>query len=241
MRTVRVKITALALVGAFALAGCARATSDEALRIGDVSISTSQVEQTAAPLAEARGATAAGSPETTAIVAQLREDVVQLMIFTEVAGRYARERGVEVGSPDYQGAADALQLDVDEPYVRLAAEANAYHEALLANATGRQPTEDEIRGVYDHYVAVALAGGTPQNELATYEQIRAELIDWPEYQQALALRDALVDAADRYGVFVHPRYQPVVYPLLRGGLQGQFTLVTVPFGPPGTGAARAAD
>lgn len=237
MRTVRVKITALALVGAFALAGCARAT-DEALRVGDVSVGTSQVEQTAAPLAEALGATAPGTAETAQVVARLRQSVVQLMIFTEVASRYAREQGVQAEEPDYEGVARSLQVDVNDPYARLTAEAHAYRNALVADATGRTPTEDEIREVYDHYVAVVTKdGGVP----ATYEQIREELLTWPEYHQALALRDALSEAAQRYGVFVHPRYQPIEYPLLQAGNQGQFTLVTVPFGPPGTGAARAAE
>jgi len=237
MRTVRVKITALALVGAFALAGCARPT-DEALRVGDVSVGNTQVEQTAAPLAEAIGATAAGSAETAQVVAQIRQSVVQLTIFTEVASRYARERGVEPEEPDYQGVADSLQVDVNDPYARLRAEADAYRNALLADATGRTPTEDEIRGVYDHYVAVVTEGGGVP---ATFEQIRDELLNWPEYHQALALRDALSEAAERYGVFVHPRYQPVEYPLLQAGNQGQFILVSLPFGPPGTGAVRSAE
>ncbi|MBX6750089.1 MAG: hypothetical protein IRY85_10545 [Micromonosporaceae bacterium] len=237
MRTVRVKITALALVGVFALAGCAR-TTEEALRVGDVSIGNSQIEQTAAPLAEALGATAPGSADTASVVAQIRQSVVQLTIFTEVASRYARERGVQPEAPDYQGVATALQVDVNDPYVRLKAQADAYRDALLADATGRTPTEDEIRGVYDHYVAVVnRGGGVP----ATYEQIRDELLNFPEYQQALALRDALIEAAQRYGVSVHPRYQPVEYPLLQVGTQGQFTLVTLPFGPAGTGAVRPAD
>lgn len=240
MRTVRVKITALALVGALVLTGCARST-DDALRVGDVSVSTSQVDAAVTPVAEARGTTAGASAETASIVAQLRQEVVQLTIFTEVASRYAREQGVRIDEPNYQGAASALQLDVDDPYVRLVAEAEAYRAALLENATGREPTEDEISAVYDHYVAVERASGTSEGNLATFEQIRDELLNWPEYHQALALRDALIDAADRYDVFVHPRYQPIVYPLLKGGIQGQFTLVTVPFGPPGTGAVRSAE
>jgi hypothetical protein len=238
MRTVRVKITALALVAMVTLAGCARPT-EEALRVGDVSVGTSQIEQSAAPLAQALGATAAGSAQTASIVAQIRQDVVEFTIFIEVASRYARERGVRPEEPDYQSVATSLQADVDDPYVRLNAQANAYRDALLADATGRQPTEDELQAVYDHYVAVATAEGLDQAQLATFEQIRAELLDWPEYHQALALRDALSDAADRYGVFVHPRYQPIVYPLLRGGNQGQFTLVSLPFGPAGTGAIRS--
>src|SRR5690606_3787466 len=156
----------------------------------------SQIEQTAAPLAEARGATAPGSAETASIVAQLRQDVVQLTIFTEVARRYAGERGVQPEEPNYQGAATALQADVNDPYVRLAAEADAYRSALLADATARQPTEEEMQAVYDHYLAVVTDLGLPEEQRATFEQIRSELLDFPEYQQALAVRDALIDAAD---------------------------------------------
>jgi pyruvate/2-oxoglutarate dehydrogenase complex dihydrolipoamide acyltransferase (E2) component len=239
MRTVRVKITALALVGALALTGCAR-NAEEAIRVGDVSIGTSQIEQAAAPLAEAAGATATGSAETAEIVAQVRQDVVRLTIFTEVARRYARERNVQPEEPDYRGVSASWQLDVSDPYVRLKAEADAYRRALLADATARTPTEDEINTVYDDYVAVVTSlGGTP----ATYEQIRDELLNnFPEYQQALGLRDALVEAAARYGVSVHPRFQPVMeYPLLQIGDQGQLTLVWLPLGPEGTGAVRSAE
>src|SRR5690606_14666533 len=147
MRTVRVKITALALVGAFALAGCARAT-EEALRVGDVSVGNSQIDQMAAPAAEAYGATAPGSAETASVVAQIRTSMVQLTVVAELARRYAGERGGQPEDPDYQGVATAWQLDVTDPYVQLKAQADAYRNALLADATGRTPTEDEMRGVY---------------------------------------------------------------------------------------------
>jgi hypothetical protein len=237
MRTVRAKITALALVGLFVLTGCARNT-DEALRVGDSSVGNGQIEAAAEPFAQLLGADAPGTAGTATVVAQIRQEVVQLTIFTEVASRYAREQNVQVDAPDYAGAANALQLDANDPFVRLNAEAAAYREALLADATGRQPSDAEIGAVYDAYVAsVTAAGGAA----ASYEQIRDELLAWPEYHQALGLRDALIDAADRYGVSVNPRYQPIDYPLMRAGNQGQIILVSVPFGETGTGAVRTAD
>lgn len=229
MRTVKVKVTVLALVAALGLAGCARDT-EEALRVGDVSVANSQVEDSAAPFVGVLGADAPGTSGTET-VAQVRQSVVQLTAFKEVASRYARETGVRPESPDYAGAAQAFQLDVDDPYVRLNAEAVALRDALLADATGRQPTEDEIRRVYDDFIALAGAGA------ATFDQIRNELLGFPEYQQALALRDELIAAADRYGVTVNPRYQPLEFPLIQVS-DGQLTLVSVPLGEQGTGATR---
>lgn len=229
MRTVRVKVTALALVGVLGLAGCAH-NPEEALRVGDVSVGNSQIEDSAAPFVGVLGADAPGTAGTE-VVAQVRQSVVQLTAFKEVASRYARETGVRAEAPDYASAAQGLQLDIDDPYVRLNAEAFALRDALLADATGREPTEDEIRGVYDDFIA--LAGP----DAATYDQIRDELLRFPEYQQALGLRDELVEAADRYGVTVNPRYQPLAFPLIQVS-NGQLTLVSVPLGDQGTGATR---
>jgi len=229
MRTVKVKVTVLALVGTLALAGCAR-NPDEALRVGDVSVGTSQVEDTAAPLTEL---VSAGAVSGTEAVAQVRQSVVQLTAFTEVAGRFAREQRVSVGEPNVEAWAQALQVDVDDPYAQLNAEAFAIRDALLEDATGRTPTEDEMRAVYADYAP--LAGSTA----ASYEEIRQALLDLPEYHQALTLRDDLIAAADRYGVTVNPRYQPVVFPLFQVA-DGQLTLVSLPLGEQGTGAVRPA-
>jgi hypothetical protein len=221
MRTV--KIAVLALVGTLALAGCAHDT-DEALRVGDVSVGNAQVEDTVAGIL-----TQLGDNPAKDHVADVRQTVVQWTAFTEVASRYAREQGVSVPAPDVDSAANDLGLDADDPVARVWAEAQTLLTTLLADTEGRTPTEDEMRGVFDDFVAIA------GPDAATFEQIRDELLSLSQYHQALALRDALIAAADRYGVTVNPRYQPLEFPMLQVA-NGQLTLVSLPLGEQGTGA-----
>jgi hypothetical protein len=89
-----------------------------------------------------------------------------------------------------------------------------------------------MRDVYDRFSALAGPGA------ATFEQIRDELLRLPEYGEALALRDALIAAADRYGVTVNPRYQPLDEFSLHVVGNGQLVLVSLPLGQQGTGAVR---
>jgi hypothetical protein len=231
MRTVRLKITVVALVGMLALAGCTR-QSEEAVRVGDVSIDNAQIDDTVAELlSRADGTSATPGIDT---VAGLRQLAVRLTVFTEVAREYAREQDVTVPEPDYAAAANELQLDPEEPLVRMLAEARVHTDALLQDATARTPTEDEMRAVYDDFVALVGAGAP------TYDLVRADLLEWAPYGQALALRDGLMEAAGRYGVTVHPRYQPIEYPLLQAGQNGELTVVSLPLGEQGTGAVRSA-
>ncbi len=216
-----------ALVAGLALTGCAQSAND-ALQVGDVTVDNAEVEATADPFAEfliANGADVS--------LGRIRQAVVEFTVFVEVAQRYADEEGIDLPTPDYAGVAESMQTSADDPFVRLNAEVDAYRAALLEEATGRTPTEDEMRAVYDDYAA--LAG--PQ--AASFEEIRGALLDIPEYGQALTLRDELIDAMDRYGTSVHPRYQPLEFALFAVS-QGQLVLVGLPLGEQGTGAVRPA-
>jgi hypothetical protein len=215
----------VALVSLLALSGCAH-DSNEALRVGDTSIDNSDVEAAAAPLA--------ASLENSGVsdaVGQVRQSVASLMVFREVARRYAQEKGITPSAPDYAGAASTLQAGEDDPYVRLDAEVVAYLTALRASVTPRTPTEEEMRAVFDSFVR--LAGP----DVATYDQIKSELLSLEDYSRALALRDELLAAIDRYGLTVNPRYQPLTFQLLVVS-NGQLVLVDLPLGQQGTGASR---
>jgi hypothetical protein len=216
-----------ALVAGLALTGCAQDAS-EALRVGDVTVDNAEIEATADPFAEFLNANGAD-----ASLSRIRQAVAEFTIFTEVARQYAREEGITLPTPDYESVAASMQTSPDDPFVRLNAEVDAYRNALLEETTGRTPTEDEMRGVYDDYVV--LAG--PQ--AASYDEIRTALLDLPEYGQALALRDELLEAMDRYGLSVSPRYQPLSFALFAVS-QGQLVLVSLPLGEQGTGAVRPA-
>ena len=231
MKSLKVRLAATALAGLVVLTGCAHDT-DAALRVGDVTVTNAEVDAAAAHVTEAL---APGG--VTGVTGQVRGSVVELRAFLEVARRYAQEHGVTVDQPDYATAADSLGLPQSDAFVRLNAEASAHLDALLAAATPRDATEDEIRTVYDAFLA--LTGANPAE--VTFDAIKGELLDVPNYGQALKLRDELSAAADRYGVVVNPRYQPLSYALLSVSTQsGRLDLVTLPIGQQGTGAVTPA-
>ncbi len=221
------RIVAVLAVLGMLLTGCAPQGSSEALQVGDVTIDDARIDEIAEPLAERLS--------VAGVTGEIRQSVAELTVFLEVARRYAREQGVTPEEPDYKGLAAQFQASVDDPYVRLNAEVNAYLTALREDATERTPTEAEIRDVFDRFVEIA-------GPVATLEQIRGELLAIPEYGKALTLREELLAAMDRYGVTVSPRYQPLEFGLFVVSVTGgQLVLVSLPIGEQGTGAVRAAD
>jgi hypothetical protein len=223
----RLRLVAVVAIAGVLLTGCARDT-DEALRVGDVSVDNAQVDAIAAPLvARLQG---------NGVSDEIRANVAEQTVFLEVARRYAREKGITPEAPDYQAAATRIQASVDDPYVRLNAESEAYLNALRENTPARTPTEAELREGYDRFIR--LVGSSP----ATYEQIREELLTLALYANSLALRDELTAAMGRYGVTVNPRYQPLEFPLFAVTVTasgGQLVLVSLPLGEQGTGAVRS--
>jgi hypothetical protein len=215
-------VAAAALVGTLALSGCQH-DPDRALQIGDVTLDNAQVEATADRYAS--GLANSGQPVEDPVGA-VRRSVVQLTVFTELALRYAQEKGITLPAPDYAAAAEALGAPEDDRYVRLNAEASAYLNALRAQATPQTPTEADMRLVYSRYVE--LAG----EQADSYEGVRTELLRLPEYAQALGLRTELAAALDRYGLTINPRYAPLEFPLYSLA-QGQLLLVDMPLGDPG--------
>jgi hypothetical protein len=235
MKAIRVGLVVAALVATLTLSGCDRDPA-QALRVGDFTLSNTQVDETAQGFVDALIASGSAVEDP---AAKVRESVVQQAILKEVARRYAAEKGISVPAPDYEATAANYGLDVNDPYVRLTAETSAYVEALRASVPPRQPTEDEMRQVYADFVKVYQEQAGPGATVPSYADIRSELVDFPEYSQSLAVRDELLQAMDRYGVIVNPRYQPVAYSLLVAG-GGALPIVTLPLGQQSTGAVRAA-
>jgi hypothetical protein len=229
MKAVKLGFVAVALVATLALAGCDQDPA-QALRVGNVTFSNSQVDETAQEFVNALAASGSAVSDP---VATVRSSVVQQMIFKEVARRYAAEKGISIPAPDYEATASSLGVDVNDPYARLTAEVSPFLDTLRSQVPPRTPTEAEMRQVFTDFVAIA------GPDAATYEEIRSELLGLPEYAQSLGLRDELLKAMDRYGVTISPRYQPVSFPLLVVA-NGQLDLVSLPLGQQGTGAVRDA-
>jgi hypothetical protein len=217
----------LALVGLLGLSACQN-NPNQGIRIGDVTVSDAQIEATAQRFATDL---AAKNSDFKDPVGQVRQSVAQLTVFNELARRYAREKGIELPAPDYEGTAASYLAPADDPFVRLNAESSTYLTALRDHAAPRQPTEADMQEVYRKYAELAGENAQP------YDAIKQALQELPEYPQALGLRDELLAALDRYGLTVTPRYQPLNVPLLAVS-QGQLVLVDLPMGDQGTGAVR---
>jgi hypothetical protein len=224
MQRVRLGFVAVAaLIGTVALSGCQR-DPDTALKIGDVTMDNAQVEAAAEHFAARLADSPAGIEDP---VGAVRQSVVQLTVFNELARRYAQEKGIAVPAADYAASAQALGAPAEDPYVRLSAETSAYANALRGQATSQKPTEADMQEAYARYVELAGDNAAP------YDQIRDALLELPEYSQSLGLRTELLAALDRYGLTVNPRYTPLDFPLFSVS-QGQLVLVNLPMGDQGT-------
>ncbi len=223
-------VVVLALVGLLGLSGCQN-NPNQGIRIGDVTVSDAQIEATAQRFATDL---AAKNSDFKDPVGQVRQSVAELTVFGEAARRYAREKGIELPAPDYEGTAASYGAPADDPFVRLNAETSTYLTALREHATPQPPTEAEMQDVYRRYSELAQSAG---QDVQPYDAIKQALQELPEYSQALGLRTELLAALDRYGLTVTPRYQPLNVPLLAVS-QGQLVLVDLPMGDQGTGAVR---
>ena len=158
--------------------------------------------------------------------AYLRQFVVQASVFSELARRYAEEQGLPAPTPDYEATAGRLGVPPEHPFTKVVADSDAYRQLLLSQAAAGQPTEEDMRDAYSRYVEAATNAGV---EPVPYEDIRAELVATPEYAQGIGLRNELAEAAQRYGLEVSPRYQPLESPIWAPS-QSQLVLVGLPLG-----------
>jgi len=218
----------LAVAATVGLAGC-QTQPGTAAYVGGTRITDTQVDQTVAKI---QSDLAKYHPDTTFGIGDLRTYVIQRLVINELSRQYAQEQNIAVPKPDYQSASAQIGLPADDPLVTLSADEDGYRKALLAKATPRQPTEDEIKGIYDKVTAAV-------GDLGDYNTVRPQIAALPTLAPALGLKTELTDAAKRFGVGVSPRYQPLTVPLLTIGSNPQVEIVTMPLGAaPGTPAVK---
>lgn len=223
------RLAALALLAGLLLAGC-QSEPSQAAAVGDVTISHDEVDATAAAYEAASAAAAQpGQQFGNGDRAFLRQYVVQATIFNEVARRYAQEQSIPAPQPNYAETANRLRLTENDRFVRIVADNEAYRSLLLGRAQSAQPTEDDMRDAYNRYVKAARGAGV---EPVSYDEIRQELVATPQYSAGIGLRNALAEAAQRYGISVSPRYQPLEVPIWAPP-QSQLVLVALLLGEQG--------
>ncbi len=215
----------LAVLAGLALTGC-RTQPGIASYVGDHRLTDNEVEQLVTTI-ETDVKNGGGALEKEAY-GNIRQLVVQLTVFTEIAKRYAAEKGLTLPEQDYEAAAQQFGLPVTDPFVKLAVDSDSYRNLLLENAQPANPTEADLRDAYDRVVASGV-------QEVTFEQLRDELAALPQLRSGVGLRNELSAAADRYGVSVNPRYQPLDMPLSGvPGQSGEIWLVVLPLGATGS-------
>jgi outer membrane murein-binding lipoprotein Lpp len=210
-----------ALLAVLTLTGC-QAAPGVAAYVGDIRLLDSQVERDVEAIES--DVAAAGRPLPAEAYGEVRQILVRLFVFNEVARRYAAERGYQVPPVDYQGVAGQIGLPATDPYVRLIAESEALRQTLLQHTQPATPTEAELLDAYRRIETTA-PGRVPP-----FDEIRVELGELTELRQGVAIQRELVAAAQRYGVDVSPRYQPLEFVLAYTATASPIPLVALPLG-----------
>jgi hypothetical protein len=229
-------VALMALMGGFAVTGCQSNASDLAVQVGDARWTNSQVDDivtrvdvdrvatlkaqptptstptsTATPAAPANPATPTSTEDPVGLASEqvgpTRQRVVQFILFNELARRYAAEKGLAFTAPDYTSLAPQLGLPADNPYVKLAADSDAYRTLLLTKVSAAIPTEADL---VDAYARVKKASP----DAPSYAELKPQLVALPDLGQGIALRAELDAAMKRYGVTLNPRYEPIEIPLI---------------------------
>jgi hypothetical protein len=193
-----VLVAALLLGGGVGLAAC-QASPGVAAYVGDMRLTDSEVDSQVATVAADLNKSDA-SAASSLRYGSVRQTVVELSVFNEIARRYAQEQNVTVPAPDLAGTASRFGLPADDPYVKLIANFSAYDTTLLGKAPTANPSESDLQDVYSRLVASGFTGA--------YADVKSQIAALPALQTGLGLRDELSQAMQRYGVGVSPRYSP---------------------------------
>jgi len=216
-------LAAFALLGGSALAGC-KSQPGVASYVGDSRLTDAEVERTVAMIEDDVNTSGQALPKEA--FGNVRQLVVQLTVFNEIAKRYAAEKGYTLPPQDYKATAQQVGLPQGNPYVKLQTDANAYRQLLYSKSAAATPTDADLRDAFQRAVDAGVLQG------ATYEQVKPELAQLQAVRNGVGLRNELLNAAKRYGVSVSPRYRPVEMPLGAATTSGgqEIWLVALPLG-----------
>ncbi len=228
-----VLVAVLGLGVALLTSGC-QTQPGTAAYVGNTRFTDDQIDAMAASV-EADVVTAQPDAKGQLQYGTLRQTLVRLAVFNELAKRYAEENALTVPARDYAAAAQQIGLPASDPYTRLTTDAQAYQTALTASVAPARPTESDLHAAYDKIVAAGL-------EVGSFDEVKAQIAAVPSLGPGLSLRADLIEASQRYGVGVSPRYLPLEMPLasVSTGSGQTVAIVTLPLGSP-TGSPAVRD
>lgn len=155
-------------------------------------------------------------------------DVVGVLVSREIGNRLARQKNIpQPAAQDPAPIAQALGLPPDAEFTKLYAENYALYNALLQGAKPIQPSDADLRSVYD---ALKKAGSVAPE--VTFEAFRSGIS--PQNEQLLsagfAVRDEVQAQLDQVDATVNPRFAgaDIDVVVAQGDNQQLFGLIAVP-------------
>ena len=228
MQLVR-RLAIVATTGTLAVAGLAgcRSAPSVAAYVGQDRISEDRVSTV---LDEARGNAIAPPAGQQGPPAIRRQDVVDTLVGLDVMREIARQRGLRPTPLDPAQVGQAIGVKPSAEYVRLYGEYRGLLNAIGSAAKPAQPTEADLRDVYNRLTA----GGANPNG-ASFQAFSTGIPeqDRQTLAQNIGLRNDLQPQIAKLNTVVNPKYAPPQLPLVSTqGADGQeLPLVVLSFAP----------
>ncbi len=220
------------------LTGC-RSDPRVAAYVNGKTITEAQVDsmvadaRTAAQRNAAQAQTAGGTAEHV----PSRAEAVSVLTTQEIARQTLADKNLTKAQVDPGQVAQQFGVPVGSSYAGALTDIVAGIIAL-ANAVGNnaQPSDAELRDVYDRAVAKGLAAP------GTFEQVKPQLLQVNGLPQDISVRNELATSAAHTGVTVNPRYAPLEFPVVTLSTPDgrSFVAVALPLGTTGTGTVQTA-
>lgn len=185
-------VVVLGLLAGLGIAACGKAQPGVAFYIGGTRYTEKQIDEIVDEVGE-----------LTDDRARVRESVVNALVLRDLGRRAAAEKSVNVPAADYQGTAQRLRFPEQSGLNRVVAESSAVANALVEAAPPAQPTEKDLRDIYD--AAVGLYG----DQTKPYDEIAQALKSDPFLPRILGVRNLISEQAKKVDVVVNPRYLPL--------------------------------
>jgi hypothetical protein len=185
----------LVLVAGLAFAGCGRAQPGTAAYVGDVRITEKRID---GMVEEVRRSAPNRNP------AGLRGLVVSTLVLSELAEKAAKANSIDVPAPAYDEVARSTGLPADSDLARAIAELDAAGGALIQKSTPVQPTERDLRDIYEGLITSQSIPDT-----TTFEDAKQQLSANSSLPGVLGARALLLEQAKKIGLEVNPRYRPL--------------------------------
>jgi hypothetical protein len=209
-------VAVLLAVGALVLAGC-RSDPQVAAYVGSTRYSDDRVtaiaDEAQAKLQDLADAQQSASGASSRPVQRpvTDQEVVTALVSRDVLKALAQEKKVNPLSVDANQVAQQVRVPADTEYVRVLTEKDGYRLALLQKAPSAEPSEADLREVYDNLVKAS--GGRITGSFDQFTSSLAEQ-DTELIGRSAGVRRDVTAESEKLDVTVNPRYGPTMLSLV---------------------------